>query len=342
MCSSSGRAIATSTHLVDPAAVGAELADPAVPGRDQSIRSCEPVGIRAERFRQRLDLLGCPGAHRLHRLGAAARRRSRRAGCRAPRRWSGRARDGGRSRLGRRRSRRAGHRVASAARSRSLGRLIEGTARSAPAPRRPVSRESRDPRAACRASRLRGRARSSRWPAAVAPARSSSHRRRRCTRAGRLTPETSDSRPAGSRWKPVIGAPESVVGMAATSAPRDRRDRLRRVDHAAAAEGDQPVGCGPRRRATRMPRRPASSGTRWTRSAASPGSAASSRRPIGGEQLEVLPPLPRQRLERIGDRPAVEEQRSEVVGVLDPLPGVRRLQLAQGQEPGVGLEPTAS
>ena len=40
----------------------------------------------------------------------------------------------------------------------------------------------------------------------------------------------------------MIGAPESVVGIAATSAPRYRRHRLRRVDHPPAAEGDQTVG----------------------------------------------------------------------------------------------------
>ena len=40
----------------------------------------------------------------------------------------------------------------------------------------------------------------------------------------------------------VIGAPESVVGIAATAAAGDRGDRLRRVDHAPAAEGDKPLG----------------------------------------------------------------------------------------------------
>ena len=41
---------------------------------------------------------------------------------------------------------------------------------------------------------------------------------------------------------PVISAPERVVGIAATRAPADRGDRLRGIDHPAAAEGDEPLG----------------------------------------------------------------------------------------------------
>ena len=59
MRASSGRAIATSTHLADPAGVGSELADSALPGQEVD-SLLEPVGIRGQRFRQRLDLLGRP------------------------------------------------------------------------------------------------------------------------------------------------------------------------------------------------------------------------------------------------------------------------------------------
>ena len=49
------------------------------------------------------------------------------------------------------------------------------------------------------------------------------------TSRGRTTPATGPRR-RWSRWIPVISAPDSVVGIAAT-ARRDRRDRLRGVDH---------------------------------------------------------------------------------------------------------------
>jgi hypothetical protein len=62
----------------------------------------------------------------------------------------------------------------------------------------------------------------------------------------------------------------------------------------------------------------------------------------GRDHLELIPSLARQRSKQIGDRPSVEEKLPPVVGVLDPGPLVRRLQGACVQEPGVGLEPTAS
>ncbi len=87
--------------------------------------------------------------------------------------------------------------------------------------RRRAGRSSARPgwRRACRASRRRGRGRSSRSPAGAARAAPVIASGSAITRLGADQAATRSSAPAGSRWIPVISAPESVVGIAATSAP---------------------------------------------------------------------------------------------------------------------------
>ena len=87
--------------------------------------------------------------------------------------------------------------------------------------RRRAARSSARPgwRTACRASRPRGRGRSSRSPAAAARAAPVIASGSAITRSGRTSAATRSSAPAGTRWMPVISAPESVVGIAATAAP---------------------------------------------------------------------------------------------------------------------------
>ena len=110
---------------------------------------------------------------------------------------------------------RAERQGAAVAASRAPGRARRRSAR----PR--AARSSARPgwRTACRASRRRARGRSSRSPAASARAGRSSPRGRRSPGSGGPVASTRSSAPAGSRWIPVISAPESVVGIAATSAP---------------------------------------------------------------------------------------------------------------------------
>ena len=84
---------------------------------------------------------------------------------------------------------------------------------------RPAAPPSRRPgsRAACRAPRPRARARSSRSRPGRASAARPSAPESAITSAGRTS--LNASTPAGIRWKGVISAPESVVGIAATRRP---------------------------------------------------------------------------------------------------------------------------
>ena len=141
-------------------------------------------------------------------------------------------------------------------------------------------------RRACRASRRRARglfialARRccSGWPVIASGSA--------ITRLGRTIARTRCSAPAGRRWIPVISAPDSVVGIAATRGPAHRGDRLRGVDRAAAAEGDEVPGLctAPSRAAASSGTCPA--GTRCTSSAASPSCSAVAQGPAGRQQLE--------------------------------------------------------
>ena len=122
-------------------------------------------------------------------------------------------------------------------------------------------------------------------------------------------PRARSSAPSGSRWIPVISAPDIVVGIATTPAPRDRGDRLRHVNHPAAAERHEwahshPLlacggcecahqrGCGGRdlpRRDLDAPRPPL------------PPAPAPSQRPRRAQQLELADPLLAQHLDRGAD-----------------------------------------
>ena len=217
MCSSSGRAIATSSTSSMRPRSRAQLAEPPMPGEIGDPLP-QAGGVGAEGRRPAPRPAPAPAARIASIVSAgAAPRRSPRAACRAPRRSSGRARGGGRCRRGRPRSPQSSAPRASAARSRPPGDWSRAARdQRGPAQRRGPRRSRR--RAAWRASRRRGRARSSPSRAAAAPARWSSRPCRRSpARAARPLPRPV---PAGSRWIAVIGAPERVVGIAATSAPR--------------------------------------------------------------------------------------------------------------------------
>ena len=132
---------------------------------EQSIRSSSPVGLRAQRFRQRLDLLRRPGAHRLHRprqqrgvgLGVRDTEDTDRGLAEDVMESEAGPVDGDRTEQGTEGQRRAVALLAAADRARR---------RSARRPAERASRERAGRRAACRANRLRERARSSRWRAA--------------------------------------------------------------------------------------------------------------------------------------------------------------------------------
>ena len=168
--------------------------------------------------------------------------------------------------------------------------------------RRRAARSSARPgwRTACRASRRRARGRSSRSPAAAARAGSSSAPGRRSRGSAGPGRRPGPRRRPGSRWMPVISAPESVVGIAATSAPRDRGDRLGGVDHPSAAEGDEAARRRPRRAAPRPSRapgrpgpgaRPAAASRRRSASPTARSVVSSSKRleAVLGEQLGARP-----------------------------------------------------
>ena len=115
----------------------------------------------------------------------------------------------------------------------------------------------------------------------------------------------------------VIGAPESVVGIAATSPPRT----------AATAFAESITRPPPKATMRSLPMSSTiaaeASGTPpgATRCDAAGGLAESrgvSERAGGREQLELAPALLPERSERIGDGPAVEEQLPPIVGELEP------------------------
>ena len=233
---SSGRAIAASSACVEAVAVRAELAEARGAAAEHLDPLADAVGLGAERLGQGRDLLGRAAAHRLHR-----HRQHRRVG------------------LGVRRFADPDHRLAEHVMQRQPGRSSASAQSSAP---RASSPRSRSPRAGSSASAISRplaarpcgkpvgqrrvervgavRERVHRGRPQLGPrARSSSPSGSASTSAGRT--RASPPGPAGSRWIAVISAPESVVGIAATSAAAHGGDRLRRVDHAAAAERDQAV-----------------------------------------------------------------------------------------------------
>ena len=139
---------------------------------------------------------------------------------------------------------------------------------------RPQRRHARRPGspAACRAPRSRARARSSRSRRGPASAATPSAPGRR-SRAPAAPAGTRRRRPAcgGSG---VISAPERVVGIAAHAQAVRAGDRLRRVDHAAAAERDQRPSVRRRRAPRPPPRRPGPAARASTPSAASTSAGA--------------------------------------------------------------------
>ena len=166
-------------------------------------------------------------------------------------------------------------------------------------------------------------------------ARWSSARGRPARGDGR-TPATP-SWPAGSRWIAVISAPESVVGIAATSAAANRGDRLGGVDHPPAAERDQVD------RSRRSSRTAAATSGTWpgrdqVRDAPPPRRSAgrARERPLGREQLELGPALlgeRRRRRRRAAPRAAAPS---------DCGPRRARSRASVRHKPGAGLEPAAS
>ena len=268
--------------------------------------------------------------------GAAAPRRSLHAECRAPGRRSGRARDGGRCRLGRRRSRRAGSR-GRARRGRACPADWSRAAAISSAPRNPrlsrgLVRERRVERVrAVRESVHRGRAEL--WL----------RRARHLVRVG----DHQRGPDAGGRV-PALGQPVDRGHRRARERRRDGRDlaaancrdRLRRVDHPPATEGDEALASDVVDDRTGCFRHPRPDEVGPFRALAEAGRIRQGAR--RRKQLEFVPPLLGEGSERIGDGPSIEEQAPPVVGELDPAPPAGRLQIADGQEPGVGLEPTAS
>ena len=120
-----------------------------------------------------------------------------------------------------------------------------------------------------------------------------------------------------------------------------RGDGLCRIDHPAATDRDQPIeGDLVDEFCRGLVNRGAMYQVDPLGGLGQPGRVRE--RPLGRQERENPPALVLQRLQRLGDRPGVEEQRAAIIGVLDPLPLRGRLEIAQGQEPGVGLEPTAS
>ena len=112
------------------------------------------------------------------------------------------------------------------------------------------------------------------------------------------TPATP-SCPAGSRWIAVIGGAREGCRDRGDLPSPDGGDRLRGVDHPAAAEA-RPGARSRRRRGS--PRRPRGPGRRRPGGSARRRRAAPRRRAeraLGGEQLEVLPPAPLELLRRL-------------------------------------------
>ena len=114
------------------------------------------------------------------------------------------------------------------------------------------------------------------------------HRRRGRRSPARAGPcaSTRSSAPAGRRWMPVISAPDIVVGIAATRAPRHRGDRLRGVDRAAAAEGDEVRRSEPSRAAPPLPPAPRSPDPPAAARARRPRRSRAPRAPPGARAVE--------------------------------------------------------
>ena len=305
------------------------------PPPSDSIRARDRVGLRAQRLRERRDLLGGAAAHRVHRA-----RQHRRVGLRvwgAERRApaSGRQRGEGRTASSRARRRRGSSRGRAPPRSRSAGRLVERRGDQLRAAQR-RDRATRGWRAACRAPRRRARARSSRWREgggrrSVVIANGSA-----ITSAGRTRCRAYASRPVGRRWMPRHLGPDSVVGMRGNPPPRT-------AAIAFATSITRPPPSATRARpatwSTSPPRaRPPAPGwtscTRVAQARARSSGAAPSARGVVRSSKPSHPCEPR--ISPASSKaPGAEDDRPLAVA-----PG--ELTLSDPPEPGAGIEPAAS
>ena len=139
---------------------------------------------------------------------------------------------------------------------------------------------------------------------------------------------------------PVISAPESVVGIAATRGPADRGDRLRGVDDTAAAEGDDlrrlhavEQGGGGLRNLARRDRVDGAC-------AAASSSGALGRARGVRQQLELGEAVLEQELRRLGD--AVLAQHDDAAGVAPDEASVHPVWAERGLTTGRRFGSTSS
>ena len=288
MCSSSGRAIATSTTSSILSSVGAQLPEVPVAGRARRSAPGCPAESVPSAAGEGLDLLGRALAHRLHRV---RQQRGVGLGVRGPEHPDGRLpehvveRDPGPVD---RAARRAARRGRAPTRSRSSGgwssaSAISSAPRSAAAARALVG-ERRVQRLGAvrervhrRGAELRPRAR---WSSPRGPRSPATAARPMPPRlpGGQAVDRRSSAPPRAWSGSPPPRAPRTAAIPFAESITRPPPRATSRSEPTSSSIAAAASGTGP-------------AGTRWTRSAASSELRRLAERPLGGEQLEPLPVL---------------------------------------------------